>query len=88
MPLNTEEILRIGDDCRGQILVVEDNYAGAFGDEIAAAAACSDLGVTVKCMHVKRVPKSAKTPEDIIKMVGLTPAEIAKTAQQMFDKSE
>ncbi|MBN2210221.1 MAG: transketolase [Sedimentisphaerales bacterium] len=88
MPLKTEEILRIGDDCRGQILVVEDNYVGAFGDEIASAAACSDLGVTVRCMNVQRVPKSAKTPEDIIKMVNLTPTDIAKTAQQMFDKSE
>lgn len=88
MPLKTEDILKIGDDCRGQILVVEDNYVGAFGDELAAAAACSDLGVTVRCMNVSTVPKSAKTPEATLKMVGLTAEDIAKVAQQMFDKSE
>ena len=44
LPLATDEILQIGDDCRGQILVVEDNYLGGIADEITAAAARSDLG--------------------------------------------
>jgi transketolase len=32
MPLEADEILRIGDDCRGQVLVVEDNYLGGIAD--------------------------------------------------------
>jgi transketolase len=88
MPLQTEEILQIGDDCRGQILVVEDNYLGGFADEITAAAAASDLGVNVRSMFVQAVPKSAKTPEDILKQVGLTAKDIAAAAQEMFDQSE
>jgi transketolase len=88
MPLETEEILRIGDDCRGQILVVEDNYAGGFADEIAAAAATSDLGVMVNSMYVRSVPKSAKTPEAILEMVNLSAQNIADAAQGMFDQSE
>ncbi len=88
MPLEAEEILRIGDDCRGQILVVEDNYAGGFADEIAAAAATSDLGVMVNSMYVRSVPKSAKTPEAILEMVKLSAQNIADAAQGMFDQSE
>jgi len=88
MPLAAEEILRIGDDCRGQILVVEDNYLGGFADEIAAAAARSDLGVRVNSLHVREIPKSAKTPEEILQMVHLTAADIANAAQAMFDQSE
>jgi len=88
MPLATDEILAIGDDCRGQILVVEDNYAGGFADELTAAAARSDLGVMVNTMYVRQVPKSAKTPEAILEMVGLTAADIARTAQAVFDQSE
>ncbi|MFP3938472.1 MAG: transketolase [Phycisphaerae bacterium] len=88
LPLNTEEILRIGDDCRGQILVVEDNYVGGVGDELAAAAATSDLGVMVQRLYVRNIPKSAKTPEATLKMVGLTADDIVKAAQQVFDQSE
>lgn len=88
MPLATDEILRIGDDCRGQVLVVEDNYLGGFADEIAAAAACSDLGVAVRAMYVQSVPKSAKTPEAILKQLYLTAEDIAAAAQEMFDRSE
>ncbi len=88
LPLQAEEILRIGDDCRGQILVVEDNYVGGFADEIATAAAGSDLGVAVESMHVQSIPKSAKTPEEILKVVGLTAQDICKKAQELFDASE
>jgi len=87
MPLMTDEILRIGDDCRGTILVVEDNYLGGFADEITAAAAASDLGVNVRSMYVESVPKSAKTPEDILKQVHLTAEDIVTVAQQLFDQS-
>ena len=88
MPLDTDEILQVGDDCRGQILVVEDNYLGGIADEITAAAASSDLGVCVKTMVVDSVPKSAKTPEEILKMVHLSAEEIAAAGQQLFDQSE
>ena len=88
MPLETDKILKIGDACRGQVLVVEDNYIGGIADEITAAAAASDLGVTVNTLYVKRIPKSARTPEKTLQMVGLTSADIVKAAQRMFDQSE
>jgi transketolase len=88
MPLETGEILRIGDDCRGQILVVEDNYAGGFAEELAMAAAASDLGVSVSALYLTAVPKSAKTPEEILQQVHLTAADVANAAQALFDRSE
>lgn len=88
MPLATDEILQIGDDCRGQILVVEDNYAGGFADELTAAAARSDLGVMVDSMAVSRTPKSGRTPEELLNMTGLSARDIANHAQALFDQSE
>ncbi len=88
MPLVTEEIIQIGDDNRGQILVVEDNYTGGFGDELTAAAAKSDLGVMVETLNVQHTPKSARTPEEILKMVDLTAGDIASKVQTLFDQSE
>jgi transketolase len=87
IPLDCEEILQIGDDCRGQVLVVEDNYLGGIADELAMAAAKSDLGVMVTPMYVQSIPKSAKTPEETLKLVGLTAEDIARTAQSLFDQS-
>ena len=58
-----------------------------FADEIAAAAAASDLGVAVRALYVQSVPKSAKTPEAILKQLRLTAEDIATAAQEMFDRS-
>ncbi len=87
MPLQAAEILKIGDDCRGQILVVEDNYTGGFANEITTAGARSDLGVMVNSMYVRAVPKSAKTPEAILQMLSLAAEDIVNAAQAMFDQS-
>lgn len=87
MPLDTNEILRIGDDCRGQILVVEDNYLGGIADEITAAAATSDFGIMVNSMYVRKIPKSTKTPQATLKLANLSADDIATAAQKMFDQS-
>ncbi|NLW86661.1 MAG: transketolase [Planctomycetes bacterium] len=88
IPLATDEILQIGDDCEGRILVVEDNYIGGIADEITAAAAASDLGVFVQTMYVRNMPKSSKTPQESLAMVNLTAEDIAATCQKMFDATE
>ncbi|MCK5113323.1 MAG: transketolase [Phycisphaerae bacterium] len=88
MPLATDEIMQIGDDNRGQILVIEDNYVGGFGDELTAAAAVSDLGVVVKTINAGFAPKSTRSPEETLKMLSLTAKNVADVAQKMFDQSE
>ena len=88
LPASTDEIIKIGDDCRGQILVVEDNYVGGVYDEIAVAAADSDLGVRVHGMVLHNIPKSARQPEETLAMCHLSVKDIAAAAQAMFDTSE
>ena len=85
---STNEILQIGDDCRGQILVVEDNYVGGVYDEIAAAAAGSDFGVRVEGMVLRAIPKSARTPEETLALLGLGVGDVVAATQKMFDQSE
>jgi len=87
IPLETEDILQVGDDCEGRILVVEDNYIGGVADEITAAAARSDKGVFVDTMYVRDIPKSAKTPQETLAMVHLAAEDIAAACQKMFDAS-
>jgi transketolase len=86
LPLQADEILQIGDDCNGQILVLEDNYVGGVFDEITQAAASSDLGVRVEGMVVHDIPKSARSPEETLDMVHLSAKDIVAAAQRMFDE--
>jgi transketolase len=81
-----DEILRVGDDCNGQILVVEDNYIGGVSDEIAAAAAASDMGVTVSRMVVESVGRGARTTDEILQAFALSARHIADAAQAIFDQ--
>jgi transketolase len=83
-----QDILQVGDDCRGQILVLEDNYIGGVYDEIASAAASSDLGVRVDGLVLHSIPKSARTPEETLQLVHLGVSDIVNAAQKMFDQSE
>jgi transketolase len=87
LPLETEDILQIGDDCEGRIVVVEDNYIGGVADEITAAAARSDKGVFVETLYVRDIPKSAKTPQETLAMVHLAADDIAAACQRLFDAS-
>ncbi|MBN1436366.1 MAG: transketolase [Sedimentisphaerales bacterium] len=80
--LQVDELIDKVAGCCGKILVVEDNYVGAFADEIASAAAKTGK-VTVDSMFVRTVPKSAKTPKDILEMVKLTPDDITKQVKTM-----
>ena len=82
IPLKTDDLLDQIAGTGKKILVVEDNYVGGFADEIAVAAARGG-GVKVDNMHVQSVPKSAKTPVDILKMVNLTAEDVAATAKRM-----
>ncbi|HET6428929.1 MAG TPA: transketolase [Phycisphaerae bacterium] len=82
------EILQIGDDCGGQILVVEDNYVGGVYDEICAAAAASDFGVRVDGLVLRNIPKSARTTEETLAMVHLGVHDIVAAAQKMFDQTD
>jgi transketolase len=81
LPLKADGIIKLAQSGSKKILVVEDNYLGGFADEIALAAAGAGSGVTVKAMYVQAIPKSAKTPEEILKQVKLTAEDIFATAK-------
>ena len=84
IPLDAEGIVNIAQKKGGRILVAEDNYIGGVIDEIALAASASGGQVTVAACFVKEVPKSAKTPSEILEMVNLTPRDLADAARKML----
>ncbi len=60
-------------------LVLEDNYGGGVGSAVAEAAAQRG-GLRVRALHVQRIPKSTRAPEDELDYCGLGPGQIADQA--------
>lgn len=78
-PLNAEPILDAARDSGGAILTVEDNYIGGLHAELAEAAA-EQGNVRVVGMTVNRIPKSAKSADEVFSYVGVGTDQIVQRA--------
>ncbi len=83
-PLSAQPILSAASRTGGRILCVEDNYIGGLGGAVAEAAAAAGDAV-VQSMTCTRIPKSAKTPDEMMARAGLAPADIAAKARSILE---
>lgn len=81
-PLDAEPILKAAQASCGVILTVEDNYLGGLHAELAEAAAAVGH-VRVTGMTVRRIPKSAKTADEIFSLVGIGLEQIIAQATHL-----
>jgi transketolase len=80
LPLEAGPILQAARGAGGRIIIVEDNYAGGVHAELAeAAAAVGD--VRVEGMTCRRIPKSGRTADDVLGLVGLAVEDIVAQAR-------
>ena len=84
LPFDEDRLMDIANENNGNILVVEDNYGASMGSSVADACATSGDPFTVKQMFVKRIPKSARTPESILRMCELHYTDIIKSAASLL----
>ena len=80
LPFDEDGFLDLANDNGGNILVVEDNYGGGLGSAIADACTAGGDAFTVKQLHVRRIPKSARTTDEAMRMCGLDARSIATAA--------
>jgi len=80
LPFKVEELLKQAEG--SVILTVEDNYVGGVASEVAEEAAKTGK-VKVHNMVVRNIPKSGKTPEDVLAYCHLSEADIVKTAASL-----
>jgi len=84
-PLKTADILATARESGGTILTAEDNYAGGLHAEMAEAAA--EAGeVRVSGMTVKRIPKSAKSADEVFSHVGVGVEQIIENATRLANQ--
>jgi transketolase len=84
IPFDTDKLLDIVAANGGFVVSLEDNYGGGLGSAIADALMESGDGFELAQMYVKRIPKSAKTPEDMLKMCGLTPEDVVNKVMSLL----
>jgi len=84
LPFDEEAILDLANENNGMILTIEDNYGGGIGSAVADAVSADGGGFNVCQMHVRRIPKSGKTPEDVLEYCGLTADHIVAKAMSLL----
>ncbi|MDZ4754048.1 MAG: transketolase [Phycisphaerae bacterium] len=83
IPFDADALLDLANKNGGNILTVEDNYGGGLGSAVADACAEAGDAFTIEQMFVRRIPKSARTEDDILKMCGLHHTQIAQRAAKI-----
>lgn len=84
LPFDTDALLDLVGQNNGYVMTVEDNFGGGIGSAVADALLESGDAFKLQQMHVRRIPKSARTPEEILAMCGLTAADIQKNVMGML----
>ena len=86
LPLADGFLNAIGAGDGATLLVVEDNYAGGLGAAVAAAAGAV-RGLRTVTMTAERMPKSAKTAQDVLRHVGLDADAICRKARATLGRA-
>jgi transketolase len=72
LPFDADALMDLANENGGYVVTLEDNYGAAIGSAVADAMTESGDAFTLKQMYVNRIPKSARTPEEIMDMCGLS----------------
>jgi len=84
IPFDEDKILDIISGNNGYAISIEDNYGASLGSAISDALTTSGDAFTLEQMFVRRIPKSARTPEEMLQMCNLTAEDIVKKAMQLL----
>ena len=84
IPFDSDKLLDIVAQNGGFIISLEDNYGGSLGSAIADALMESGDGFELAQMHVTRIPKSARTPDEMLQMCGLTAQDIVNRVMELL----
>ncbi|MBX3365164.1 MAG: transketolase [Phycisphaeraceae bacterium] len=84
LPFDADKLLDLINANGGYVISVEDNYGGGIGSAIADVLAASGDGFTLDQMFVARVPKSARTPDDLLKYCGISAQDIMMRVMKLL----
>ncbi len=77
LPFDGEAIAKVAEAAGGRVVTVEDNYGAGFGSEVVEALMEHGGRFKTRQMYVRRIPKSGRSTDDLMKYVGLAAEDIA-----------
>ncbi len=83
LPLDAAALTDALRRCGSRAVVIEDNYGGGLGSAVAEVAA-REASIRVRTLHVQRIPKSTRTPEEELEYCGLSAAQVADQAMTLL----
>jgi transketolase len=86
-PMDRDMVLEAADRVGGLILTIEDNYCGGLHAAIAEAAAAAGENIRVHGMTCARIPKSARTADEMLTYLHLSPKHIAERAEALIESA-
>lgn len=84
LPFDTDAFLDVVQQNGGNVMTIEDNFGGGLGSAVGDALLESGDGFKLRQLHVRRIPKSARTPDELLKMCGLSAEDIKKAAMEVL----
>ncbi len=87
LPFDEEALLDLANENNGMILTLEDNYGGGIGSAVADAVSADGGGFNVRQMFVRNIPKSGRTPEDVLAYCGIGADQIVTEAMSLLELS-
>jgi len=85
LPIAAERLTEVLQRSGAQALVVEDNYGGGVGAAVAEIAART-ARIRVETLCCQRIPKSARTADDILDYCGVSARQIADHAGALLKR--
>jgi transketolase len=85
LPFDEVAILELAQENHGQVLTIEDNYGAGLGSAVAEALAFHGGSYTLMQMYVRQIPKSGRTPDEVLRFLQLSASDIVHTAVSMLD---
>ena len=83
LPFDGEAIAALAAQNGGRIITVEDNYGASIGGAVLEAIAECGGAVTARQMYVRTFPKSGRTPDDVLRYLGLSAQDIVDAATEL-----
>jgi transketolase len=87
LPFDVEALRHLVRQNQGLVLTVEDNYGASLGSAVAEALVGHLDDLVLRQMYVRQIPKSGRTPDDVLRYLGLSADDIFTTALGMLQPS-
>jgi transketolase len=85
LPFADAAIVQLAQENAGRVLTVEDNYGAGIGSAVADALTAHGGAHTLTQMFVRQIPKSGRTPEEVLRFLHLSADDIVATGMRLVE---